>query len=348
MNLAKIAKLANVSKSAVSMALNGKPGVSGATRARVLRIAREIGYTPRSVGAGVSNKVVRLLACVEGEVVSASFARMPFFLKLIEHIQEAASSSGYGCVVSTVPLASAVEELAKVETTMHSAGLILLGTNLRVPEMRAIGEGRPKLVVVDAFDEVLPLNMVVMNNRQGANLAAQHLLALGHRRVGYGRCATRVLNFEAREKGFLDVLASQDLAVDAADFFALPASIEGAQKAFSAAIEGRRKDLPTAIFCESDYLAVGVVRALANAGVAVPEQISVVGFDNIPESSLVTPELTTVHVAKDQIAHTAVERLLELMDEDEKDHSAVKQIIDTRLVERASTAKPSPMALQVP
>lgn len=340
MNLAKIAKLANVSKAAASMALNGKPGVSGATRARVLRIARELGYRHRGLATAAPSKLVRVLACAEGEIVNARFASMPFFLKLVGHIQEAAGASGYGCVVSTVSLASAVEELAKMETTVPSAGLLLLGTNLSVAEMSALGEGRPKLVIVDAFDENLPFDTVVMNNRQGANLAARHLLSLGHRRIGYGRCSARVLNFEARERGLVEALAAEGVTVAPGDVYALPPAIEGAQQAFGTLLEQRRGDLPTAIFCDNDYLAVGVIRALGAAGVPVPGRVSVVGFDDIPEASLITPELTTIEVAKDQIARAAVERLLQLMADEGGGSLPVKQIIDTRLVARASTAAP--------
>ncbi len=339
MSLARIAELANVSKSAVSLALNGKPGVSGATRARVLRIARELGYAHRSMVSAAPGGLVRVLACAEGEVVSARFAEMPFFSNLVGHIQEAAGQSGHTCVVSTIPLANAVEELARMETLVPSAGLLLLATNLQVGEMRAIGEGRRKLVLVDALDETLPFDVVVMNNRQGAALAARHLVALGHRRIGYGRCGTRVLNFEARERGFTDALSLEGLTLGAADVFALPPSIEGSQQAFTLQLEQRRRDLPTAIFCDNDYMAIGLIRALTSAGIAVPGRISVVGFDDIPEAGVITPELTTIHVAKDQIARAAVERLLELMEDDDQERPAVKQLIDTRLVVRASTAE---------
>lgn len=338
MSLAQIAELLRISKSAVSMALNGKPGVSDATRAAVLRTARELGYTHRSMVAQAPRKSVRVLACTEGDIVSAGFARTPFFLELVGHIQDMASLTGYACIVSAVPLENYAQELARIETSIPSAGLLLLGTNLSTRQMIAIGEGRRNLVVVDAFDELLPFNTVVMNNRQGAAAAVRHLLELGHRRIGYGRCSARVLNFEARERGFVETLAAQGIGVRPEDCFLLPPSIEDAQAQFAAAVGSRGGDLPSAIFCDNDYLAIGVIKAATSLGMLVPESLSVIGFDDIPEAKVVAPELTTIHVAKDQIARVAVERLCALIEDN--DQAVLKQIIDTQLVTRASTAPP--------
>lgn len=285
--------------------------------------------------AQAPGKSVRVLACTEGDVVGAGFTNMPFFLELVGHIQDMAGLTGHACIVSAVPLSNYAEELARIETSLPSGGLLLLATNFSATQMVAICEGRRNLVVVDAFDELLPFNTAVMNKRQGGVTTARHLVSLGHRRIGYGRCRTGVLNFEARERGFYDGLSAHGLNVDPEDCFLLPPTIEGAQAGFAAAIGSKKEDLPTAIFCENHYLAIGVIKAATNSGVSVPRRLSVVGFDNIPEASVISPKLTTIHVAKDQIARVAVERLCALMEDD--DQMILKQIIDTNLLVRAST-----------
>jgi DNA-binding LacI/PurR family transcriptional regulator len=336
MNLAKIAQIANVSKSAVSIALNGKPGVSEVTRAEILRIARETGYVQRARPRADKAKTIRILAVVEGNIVSADFSRSPFFVELVARIQKATELAGYACVVSMVPLQDANAELTRIEAALPSAGLLLLGTNLNSGQVTELCRHGTASVVVDTLDELLPVNMVVMNNRQGALLAAEHLMRLGHRHIGFGRCETRIANFQMREQGFIRGLANHGLVVAPHSVFPLPSSIEGSQAAFARYLEERRGDLPTAIFCENDYMAIGVVRALAGAGLSVPGDVSVVGFDDIGEASVVTPELTTVHVAKDQIARFAVERLLAIMQGETG--TSIKQIVDVDLVIRQSTA----------
>ena len=335
MNLAKIAELANVSKSAVSIALNGKPGVSEATRAEILRIARETGYVQRPRQLASTAKTIRILAVVEGNIVNADFSRSPFFVELVDCIQKATELAGYACVVSTVPLQDARSELARIEGALPSAGFLLLGTNLAGDQVTELCRAGRASVVVDTLDELLPVNMVVMNNRQGALLAADHLVGLGHRRIGLGRCTTRISNFRAREQGFMEGLANHGLVLGPESVLPLPPSIEGSQAIFSQYISERRAELPTALFCENDYMAIGVVKALVGAGIRVPAEVSVVGFDDIGEASVVTPELTTVHVAKDQIARFAVERLLAIMTADAG--MPTKQIIDVDLVVRQST-----------
>lgn len=335
MSLAKIAQLANVSKSAVSIALNGKPGVSDETRAEILKIAQKTGYIQRPRPQASSVKTIRILAVTEGDIVNANFSNSPFFIELMERIQRATELAGYACVVSTVPLQDALTELTRIEAALPSAGILLLGTNLDPGIVTALCRMGGATVVVDALDEWLPVNAVVMNNRQGARLAVDHLADLGHRRVGFGRCVTRIPNFIAREQGFADSLAAHGIGLATEDVFALPSSVDGAQAAFSRIVAERAGNLPTAVFCENDYMAIGVVKALLAAGRRVPEDVSIVGFDDISEARIITPELTTVRVERDRIAQLAVERLLALLRGDAG--VPIKQIVDVSLVIRSST-----------
>ena len=333
--LTRIAELAKVSKSAVSIALNGKPGVSDETRALILRIARETGYVQRPRASAPRQKSIRIIAVADGDILDAQFSRSPFLLELVNVIQHATELAGYACVVSTLSAQDLWGEWARTEAAVRSDGVLLLGTNLDCDQLTELCKDHPALVVVDTIEDLVPVNMVAMNSRQGAALAAEHLVALGHTRIGLGRCSTRISNFRAREESFGAALSRHGIALDKDMIFRLPSSIEGAMTEFGHQLAGQR-ELPSAIFCENDYMAIGVVKALTMAGWRVPDDVSVVGFDDIGEASIIAPELTTIHAPRGRIAELAVDRLLAILKGDTG--APVKHIVDVELVVRRSTA----------
>lgn len=330
-----------MSKAAVSLALNGKSGVSEETRKRILGIVQETGYIPRSMVKANqiynTTKYFRFLACIKSDVVSPKYPTAPFFLELIHHIEENCRSLGYSLTFSSVKRATFREEIEKLEKKHPSNGIILLGTNLSSEEVQSVMNCQPKLIVLDACFNILNIDCVVMNNVQGAHTAVAHLIALGHRRIGYVESHTYISNFESRKKGFLDALNEKEITISAKDFFLVTPEIDIVQKEVKQIIIKRNKDLPTALFCENDYIAIGVIKALNEINIKVPDDISVIGFDNIPQATIISPELTTIHVYKDEMAALAVRRLDEIIEN--SDLPSIKLIIDTRLVERKSCQK---------
>jgi DNA-binding LacI/PurR family transcriptional regulator len=341
MKIDDIAKLANVSKSAVSLALNGKNGVSQKTREKVLRIAQEHGYIPRPIIKAdqyfqPNTKLLRFIACTNAGIITEQYESLPFFMELIHNLDKQIGSSGYSLLVSSISIESLQEEVSRLEQEQKSAGILLLGTNLTPEQINLVAEIQPNIVVLDTCFETLDVNFVVMNNVYGAYQAGQYLMELEHQQIGYVGSNTRMYNFDMRKKGFLQALTENGLKIAESNYFSLSPTVISSQDAFKEKINKRMGQLPTALFCEADYMAISVIKSLTELGIKVPEDISVIGFDNIFESQVITPELTTIHVKKDKIALLSVEKIIRQIENNDSDK--IKLFVDTELIERNSCA----------
>ncbi|WP_199614012.1 LacI family DNA-binding transcriptional regulator [Paenibacillus alkalitolerans] len=341
MKMEDIARMAEVSKSAVSIALSGKSGISEKTREKILRIVKETGYLPRSMVKaeqvyGVSN-TLRFIAFTNSGIVLEQYSKQPFFMELLAFLEEKCRSLGYSLMYSAIDMQYFDRDIDKFLNDGGANGVILLGTNLNRGQIRRAAQVQPNLVVLDTCFETDDVNFILMNNMKGAYDAGMYLLGLGHRSIGYVQSQVRMHNFDRRKQGFLAALEEYGLQADESYFFTVSPTFLGPQDEFKRQIQvrlERKEPLPTALFCECDYIAISVIKSLAEIGVRVPEDISVVGFDNIAESTIVSPELTTIHVEKEKIASLAVEKLIDLIDN--KDQVKTKIVVDTKLVERQS------------
>ncbi|WP_315899160.1 substrate-binding domain-containing protein [Paenibacillus cremeus] len=213
--------------------------------------------------------------------------------------------------------------------------MILLGTNLTAAQIQRVASRQPYLVVLDTCYETLPLHFIVMNNIMGAYQAARHLLELGHRRIGYVQPHSRMYNFDTLKKGFMTALEEEGMSLDAELLFGASPTVITVQQELKERFAALGARMPSALFCEFDYIAISVIKTLAELGLRVPDEVSVVGFDNIHEATIVTPELTTVHVEKANIAELAVSQLLSMISG--PGTIKTKSFIDTQLVVRNSS-----------
>jgi len=339
MKIDDIAKLANVSKSAVSLALNGKNGVSQKTREKVLRIAQEHGYIPRPIIKAdqfvqLNTKLLRFVAVTNAGIVTEQYESLPFFTDLIHNLDRQIGTSGYSLMVSSISIENLQDEITRLEQEQRSAGILLLGTNLTPEQINLVASVQPNIVVLDTCFETLDVSFVVMNNVYGAYQAGQFLMELGHQQIGYVGSNTRMYNFDMRRKGFLQALSENGLMIAETNYFSVSPTVISSQDVFKEKIKNRLNQLPSALFCEADYMAISVIKSLTELGVRVPDDVSVIGFDNIFESQVITPELTTIHVKKDRIALLAVEKLIKQIENNDTDK--IKLFVDTELIERKS------------
>ena len=339
MKIDDIAKLANVSKSAVSLALNGKNGVSQKTREKVLRIAQEHGYIPRPIIKAdqfvqLNTKLLRFVAVTNAGIVTEQYESLPFFTELIHNLDRQIGTSGYSLMVSSISIENLQDEITRLEQEQRSAGILLLGTNLTPEQINLVASVQPNIVVLDTCFETLDVSFVVMNNVYGAYQAGQFLMELGHQQIGYVGSNTRMYNFDMRRKGFLQALSENGLMIAETNYFSVSPTVISSQDVFKEKIKNRLNQLPSALFCEADYMAISVIKSLTELGVRVPDDVSVIGFDNIFESQVITPELTTIHVKKDRIALLAVEKLIKQIENNDTDK--IKLFVDTELIERKS------------
>ena len=339
MKIDDIAKLANVSKSAVSLALNGKPGVSQETRDKILKIAQEHGYIPRPIIKAdqyfqTNSKLLRFVACTNEGIVTEQYESLPFFTELINNIEKQISASGYSLIVSSINIDKLDDEISRLEREQKSAGILLLGTNLTPEQIKLVSSIQTNLVVLDTNFDTLDVNFVVMNNVYGAYQAGKYLVELGHQNIGYVESQTRMYNFDMRKKGFLQAMSDNHLKITDNNFFSVSPTVISSQEVFKDKLKNRLHNLPTALFCEADYMAISTIKSLTELGLKVPEDISIIGFDNIFESQVITPELTTIHVKKDKIAILAIEKLIKEIDHNDTDK--LKMFVDTDLIIRKS------------
>lgn len=343
MNIEEIAKLAGVSKSAVSIALNGKPGIGADTRERILAIVQEQGYVPRSRKNGskqLTPKSITFLAIANSGIVLEQYYQQPFFRELIHYIEERSRSNGYSLVFSSIDISSFEQDIRTLAAEHRGDGVILLGTNLERNQIAEIASHlAAPLVVLDTCDETLPVHFVQINNRMGAYQAGAHLCGLGHRNIGYLASNIRIRNFEDRRRGFQAAIREHGLEIAADQVFSVAPTILSSQEGLKRQLNeflAAGHAMPTAFFCECDYIAISAIKTLVELGYRVPEDVSVVGFDNISEAMIVSPELTTVHVEKERMAQWAVDLLVQSFEGEPAVKSKI--LVDTRFVARSSTA----------
>jgi DNA-binding LacI/PurR family transcriptional regulator len=336
-----IAKIAGVSKSAVSIAFNDKPGISAETREKILSIAREHGYVPKlrsSSNDSSESKSLAFLVMTNSGIILEQYYQQPFFRELIYFVEERCRQKGYSLVFSSVDLNSFEKEIRKIAEEDKTQGIIFLGTNLEPSQISYAAGLIDQLVVLDTCFDTLPVHFVEINNFMGAYQAGAHICSQGHERIGYIASDVRIHNFDERRRGFDAALLEYGYSPDKCSAFSVAPTILSSQEALKKQLEvflKKGNSMPTAIFCECDYIAISAMKTLTELGYNIPEDVSIVGFDNISESRIVSPELTTVHVDKKQMAYLAVD-LLAQADESETSLKT-KTKVDTLFIKRQSS-----------
>lgn len=333
-NVRRIAELAGVSPGTVSNALNGRKGVGEKARQEILAIARELGYT-KGIEDYTSRKNLRFVIYKRhGFVVSDT----PFFSALMEGIEKEARGMGYEVIISHInPQEREAKEIIETISRENTAGLLILATEMQREDLKLLEDLRIPVVLLDSGFRGSGFDMVLINNMDGAYKATAYLAENGHRRIGYLHSSVQINNFNDRKSGYEAALQDYDLPWDKNLVFELEPTMEGAYKDMVSLLDKPGIKLPSAFFADNDIIAFGAIRALKEGGVRIPEELSIVGFDDMPFCEITSPRLTTIKVHKQGIGSIAVKRLLEIMEGKE---DIVERIeIDTELVVRESVCR---------
>jgi LacI family transcriptional regulator len=304
-----IAKAANVSPSAVSLALNNKAGVSAEVRQKIAVIAAEMGYKVSAiVEAGAANKniTIRMLKIAKhGRIINEHHSA--FITGYMEGIEAGAKKLNYKLQVSffdKIP----IEDIVEYQRNTLADGLIVLGTELNAHELTFFTTLPQPVVFIDTYFPLSIYDCIDMDNVDGVFKAIHHLYTKGHRNIGMVWSNLETRNFKVREQGFREVM----------EYFSLPIQerfLISVDPAFDQSIVNMNKfldktnSLPSAFFCLNDILAYGCLKALRDHNIRVPEDVSIIGFDDLPSSSFADPPLTTIRVSTQQIGQRALERL---------------------------------------
>ncbi|HEY7199874.1 MAG TPA: LacI family DNA-binding transcriptional regulator [Candidatus Dormibacteraeota bacterium] len=330
MTIRDIAELAGVSISTVSRAVNGRSDVSEETRTMVRRIAREHGYTASRDARGLSTGRTGLVG------VTLPVIHPTYFSAIVASVAEALDE--YDMRMVLCPTQHQHDrELSLIERLMHGTtdGAILVLPEESGSELRTLARRGYRYVVVDPAeqpDEDIPA--VSAAHSAGADQAVRHLLGLGHRRIGAitgprGRMAT-----EERLRGYNAAMAGAGVLPGPGLVAESDWTVEGGFAAGARLLA--LADPPTAIFAFNDQMAIGAMRAARSRGRRIPEELSIVGFDDITEAQFVTPGLTTVRQPLAEMGRMAVSLLVRLLDD--LADTALHVELATRLVVRDSTS----------
>ncbi|MBB3020331.1 LacI family repressor for deo operon, udp, cdd, tsx, nupC, and nupG [Microvirga lupini] len=324
-----VARLADVSTATVSRALATPERVSPEARARVLEAIAKTGYVPNPAARTLRSQKTYMVLVVLPDLANT------FFSKILRGIEETLFEAGYGMIISDLDGSPEKEaHFAAFTAAGRVDGAILLNGHL-FGQSRD-GEGQPARITIPlvALCEAIPgadIPQIEIDNRAAASRMTQHLASAGHRRIAYVSGPTNNILERERFLGFKDGLEAAGLAFDPALVIPGDYTIEAGVRAGQDLVA--RSARPTAVFCTSDEMAIGLMRTLFSAGLRVPEDISVAGFDDIEFAAVAEPALTTIHQPRRELGQAAASALINLL----QGRSSPKRIrLETELVIRDS------------
>jgi DNA-binding LacI/PurR family transcriptional regulator len=329
-----VAARAGVSKSVVSRALRGDANVSAVRREAVLAAAEALNYRPNAVARSLVQRRTFNVGVIVADLHNL------FYAEVLDGIGLVAREYGYKVLIATGNLARE-PEIDALETLLQlrTDGIILAGTMLSNRVLRTMARAVP-MALISSVGRVAGVDTVVTDDFRGAGLTVEHLVGLGHRRIalvdggpGAG-AAERRRGYEAAMCRFH---LSDEVRVASGDF-----TEEGGRRGTRRLLE--RQECPTAICVGNDLAAVGALNALAEAGLEVPRDVSVVGYDNTALAALRHVALTTVHQPRFQIGEMAMNALLRRVERPSA--RPRRQLLEPTLVVRQTTAPPRAEALR--
>lgn len=324
-----VAERAGVSKSLVSLVMRNAPNVSEASREVVLAVAAELGYRPNAAARSLAAQRSGVIGCVVSDLHN------PFYADVIDGIQEQAAAAGYQVLVSPGFLDGAREQVA-METLLQLRvdASILIGSMMR---LSAPAEASASMPVVLIGHDRAPegLHLVCSDDVAGAEAVVDHLVELGHRRIAHIHAAEPA-GGTARRRGYARAMRRHGLGEHIRVLkgaFTSEGGAEGMRRLLKA--KGER---PTAVFVANDLGAIGALDEIETAGLRVPEDISVVGYDDLTWSAMNRIRLTTVAQPRAELGRVAVQ--LVVPSEQPSQASPARIVLPPRLVIRSTSASP--------
>jgi LacI family transcriptional regulator len=329
--ISDVARKAGVSVATVSRVMNGTKFVSAQLRERVQLAMRELDYQPNLLAGSLRRQESFTVGLIVPDTSNA------FFGELAKGVEDAGFENDYNVILCNSDY-NLERERTYVEVLQAKQvdGLIFIPSSAEMEHVKALLERmRGPVITVDRLTPELDADSITVDNRQGGRLAAQHLVDLGHERIGCVGRPKYLAHVEERISGFCEVL--KERGIELHDAYRVQGGFS-----FAEGVEAGKKILalprpPTAIFAYNDVMAIGVLRAARELDVRVPEDLAIVGFDNIPVASFVTPQLTTVNQPKYEIGAQAAQLLIDRLNL-EREGPPERRVLDVDLVVRESSA----------
>ena len=331
-----IARACDVSTATVSYVINGKNTLLPETRERVLRAMREMNYHPSAVARGLAKKRMNTLGILFDNVGSEMAVWHPYTSGILQGVLSASAQAGYNVTIFTELWQSAEKSLPKLRD-QRTDGILIVAppadTDI-LPSLRSAGS---RVVTISSESGPFGIPSVDVDNALGITLAVEHLREMGHTRVAFLGGEPNMVSAVIRETAFREALHSSGVRV--VPEYVATASYQHAELAYRQAQYLLTLPLPpTAVVAGNDQIAMGVLDAAQALGVAVPERLSVVGFDDIPDVARLSVPLTTVRQPFSEIGTAATRLLLRLLSGEAV--STETRLVAPTLTVRTTTAPP--------
>lgn len=331
--MAGLARLCGTTKMTVSRVFSGQPGVGEELRNRILLAAQNLNYEINQQASNFSSNrtgFIGLATPFEGLLGSR------YFQRIVEGLNQGLRDSPHDIVLFDM-LSSTFEDGAKLERAWRRRkvdGLIILAPHTTDHFIRPLVSSGVPLVVVGEMEAGQPVEAVTAEEEQGVKLAVEHLASLGHRRIAYIGGPQPLSSSIRRHASFTAEMRSRGLPLPRAHQLVGDYTMRSGRDAGDRLF--RMENRPTAVFAANDHMALGVIQSALAAGLRVPADVSVVGFDDIPEAAEYWPPLTTVHQPIRETGEVAAHRLLAQMKPDSTPPPT--PVLSCRLIVRSSTA----------
>lgn len=342
LSIEDIARAAGVNNSTVSRALRDSPLISADVRAHIQRLAREMGYTPNGIARSLQTQRTNTIGLVVTSIAA------PFFVDVVKGVEEIARPARLSVLLSA-SYNDPEQEQAVIETFHQRRvdGVIIASSRISHFSMHQVMRIHvPTVLINSQADEPGELlHSVAVDDYLGARLAVDHLFQLGHRAIGYLGVSNRPLSNRRRLEGYRDALSAAGVSHQATwtvisatedqpytDDVSAEADVAAGQSLLQPLLAAG----VTAVFCYNDLIAIGALIACREQGIAVPHELSIIGFDDVDVARYVTPPLTTIHQPKIDLGRRAMQIVLNLLN----GHPVQDHILTPTLVIRNSTAAP--------
>ena len=323
-----IARIANVSPSTVSKALNSRSDVSPDTQKRIMRIAEEYNFIPSAFGRNLKNKTtesIGVIFCRESKPLSGN----PFYSRVLEGIEGELALNNYNLVLHLLAN-NTTSNLPKMIKEHQVDGVILVGTM----QEEFINELQNRDIPVVLVDPKVPqenIRQILIDNEYGAFMAIKYLIEHGHKRIGFISGDLERESFHQRFLGYKKALKLNNIPFD--ESLIKTGDLEAGYEHTKDLLTLESK--PSAIFATNDINAIYGYKAVKEANLRIPEDISFIGFDDIDLARMASPPLTTIRVYKEELGSIAVRNLLNIVKND-SNNTAVDTLVPIRLIERDS------------
>jgi LacI family transcriptional regulator len=324
-----IARRTGFSPATVSMVMNSRPGIGEDVRLKILAAAKALGYEKQKRSfPGYSKSLNLVMYKKHGDVVNDN----PFFAELTQGIELSTRKNGWNLLISYYYESQNHAEQISAINASSCRGIILLATEMYAGDLTRFSSLSVPMVLLDNTFDDPGLDSITINNIQGSMQAVKYLEKLGHRKIGHLKSKAGITNIVERCEGYfkgLSVSPPEKYTVSIA-----PTS----EKAYEdmRAYLASKPEIPSAFFADNDIIAISCIRALREAGYKIPENVSIVGFDDMPACAIIDPPLTSMRVSRQTMGGLAVEQLFKRINKDASEN--VRIAVNTTLVPRSSTA----------